>query len=59
MFPTTLASLGAKIEGNKLGLGVNLFSTEKTLLEKFGFEYVNNEITQNSIFYDEEILKKN
>ena len=27
--------------------------------KKFGFEYVNNEITQNSIFYDEEILKKN
>ena len=29
MFPTTLAALGVKIEGNKLGLGVNLFSLNK------------------------------
>lgn len=57
MFPTTLASLGVEIEGNKLGLGVNLFSNEKTLLEKLGFEYLNNELTKNSSYYDKEILK--
>lgn len=52
MFPTTLASLGAEIEGNKLGLGVNLFSDEKTLLEKHGYKYVNKELLKNSIFYN-------
>lgn len=57
MFPTTLASLEVEIEGNRLGLGVNLFSKEKTLLEELGFEYVNNELTKNSIYYDEKILK--
>lgn len=37
-FPTTLASLGVTIEGNRLGLGTNLFSTESTLLEVYGME---------------------
>ena len=36
LFPTTIASLGFKIEGNRLGLGTNLFSKEETLLEKYG-----------------------
>ena len=58
MFPTTLASLGVEIEGNKLGLGVNLFSKEKTLLEKLSFKYLNNELTKNSIYYNENILKE-
>ena len=29
MYPTILASLGVEIEGNQLGLGVNLFSNKK------------------------------
>lgn len=57
MFPTTLASLGVKIEGDRLGLGVNLFSKEKTLLEELGFEYVNEELIKNSIYYDKKIIK--
>ena len=56
MFPTTLAALGVKIEGNKLGLGVNLFSTEKTLLEEYGKEYINEEIMKKSFYYDNELL---
>lgn len=56
MFPTTLASLGAEIKGNKLGLGVNLFSKEKTLLEELGFEYVNDELTKTSNYYDSTII---
>ena len=32
LFPTTLAAIGAKIEGNALGLGVNLYSDRQTLL---------------------------
>ena len=56
MYPTTLAALGAKIEGNKLALGTNLFSEEQTLIEKYGLEYVNNELMRTSQFYDDEIL---
>lgn len=52
MFPTTLAALGVKIEGNTLGLGVNLFSDEKTLIEKNGFEYVNEEFSKKSDYYN-------
>lgn len=43
-FPTTLASLGVEISGNRLGLGTNLFSSEETLIETYGKEQVNNRI---------------
>ena len=35
-YPTILASMGAEIEGNRLGLGSNLFSAEPTLTERYG-----------------------
>ncbi|MBQ2946755.1 MAG: LTA synthase family protein [Bacilli bacterium] len=57
-FPTTLASLGVEIEGNKLGLGVNLFSEEKTLVEKLGLENLNKEISKKSSYYDNIIIGK-
>lgn len=56
MFPTTLASLGVKIKGDRLGLGTNLFSGKKTLFEEFGVDYVNSEILKNSNYYNEKIL---
>lgn len=56
IFPTTLASLGVKIEDNKLGLGVNLFSDEETLLEELGEEEFNSEISKKSFYYDNNIL---
>ena len=58
MFPTTLASLGVKIEGNKLGLGTNLFSNEQTLIEKYDYNYVNEEIKKKSFYYDNVLLGK-
>lgn len=58
MYPTILASIGVNIEGNKLGLGVNLFSKEKTLLEKYEGEYLNEELKKNSTFYNREILEE-
>lgn len=58
MFPTTLASLGVDIDGNRLGLGTNLFSNEKTLIEKYDYSYVNEEIKKKSFFYDNIILGK-
>lgn len=56
MYPTTLAAIGAKIEGNKLALGTNLFSKEPTLAEKYGVEYVRNEIEKKSVFYNKKLL---
>lgn len=47
-FPTTLASLGAEIEGNRLGLGTNLFSSEATLLEKYDKNTIDIELDKKS-----------
>ena len=56
MFPTTLAAIGAKIEGEKLGLGTNLFSNEKTLAEKYGVEYLREELAKKSTFYNKKLI---
>ena len=56
MMPTTLAALGVTIEGNRLGLGTNLFSDRKTLTEEFGHEEVDLEFQQNSEFYNQTFL---
>ena len=58
MYPTILASMGAKVEGNRLGFGVNLFSGEKTLIESIGREYFNDELLKSSEFYDTIIMSK-
>lgn len=47
-FPTTLASLGVTIEGDRLGLGTNLFSTTPTLTERFGIETVKSQVGRKS-----------
>lgn len=44
MFPTTLAALGVKIDGECLGLGTNMFSGKETLREKLGANYINSEL---------------
>lgn len=49
-FPTTLAAMGADIEGNRLGLGTNVFSGEETLLEKDGMQMINTEFSKKSDF---------
>ena len=54
-FPTTLASLGAEIDGNKLGLGTNLFSCKKTLGEIYGNSYINENLNQTSVFYNKKL----
>ena len=51
MFPTILAALGVKIKGERLGLGVNLFSDEKTLPEKMGKDVYISELKKYSNFY--------
>lgn len=51
MFPTILAALGVQIDGNRLGLGVNLFSDEPTLPEKLGKEVYLAELRKYSNYY--------
>lgn len=51
-FPTTLAALGVQIDGDRLGLGTNLFSGTKTLLEEFGNSKVNAELKKKSEFIE-------
>ena len=52
MFPTTLAVLGVQIEGDRLGIGTNLFGTRQTLAEELGFETYEQEISRHSSFFD-------
>ena len=60
MFPTILASIGVKIDGERLGVGTNLFSGEPTLFEEHGGEegwkYVGDAFGVKSEFYNENIL---
>lgn len=51
-FPTTLAAMGVDIQGNKLGLGVNLYSEEQTYIEQMGLSSVREELKKNSDFMD-------
>ena len=52
-FPTTLAALGAYIEGDRLGLGTNLFSSKKTLLEETGVSELTVELSKKSKFMEQ------
>ena len=52
-FPTTLAAMGVKIEGDRLGLGTNLFSSLDTIVERDGLDFVNTELQKSSDWMDE------
>lgn len=53
IYPTMLESMGAKIEGHRLGLGTSLFSDIPTLTEStFSIEQMNTEIRKSSKIYD-------
>ncbi|MBO5421137.1 MAG: LTA synthase family protein [Clostridia bacterium] len=61
MFPTMLASIGVKIEGERLGVGTNLFSERATIIEENGvgtegWKYVDKEFSYRSDYYIENIL---
>ncbi len=57
MFPTVLASMGVQIEGERLNLGTNLFSDKKTLIETYGFTYVDKELRKQSSYYKQKLMK--
>ena len=52
MFPTTLAAMNVRIEGNRLGMGVNLYSEEETLIERYGLDICDSMIGRPSAFMD-------
>ena len=56
IFPTILASLGFEIEGDRLGLGTNLYSDKKTVMELVGRKKFMEEISKNSKLYNKDIL---
>ncbi len=51
IYPTTLAALGYTIDGDALGLGVNLFSGRETLAEEMGYEAMDQELKKNDPYY--------
>ena len=56
LYPTTLAALGVEIEGDRLGLGTNLFSDRPTLMEEMGVDTFRQELDKTSRFYNEKLL---
>lgn len=58
MFPTILAALGADLEQNRLGLGTNLFSEEKTLFEQYNTSFIFDELKKRSPYYNRTFLYK-
>jgi phosphoglycerol transferase len=56
-YPTILAAMGCEIEGDRLGVGTNLFSGKKTVFEEYGVDYINKEFEKKSELYNKEIFK--
>jgi phosphoglycerol transferase len=52
IFPTTLASLGVTIPGDRLGLGTNLYGTQKTLLETYGAKELEAQLAIKSELFE-------
>lgn len=57
IFPTILSSLNVEIEGDRLGLGTDLFSDKLTLVEYLGSEYFYDHISRKSDYYNDEFMK--
>lgn len=51
MFPSILSSIGYTIPSGRLGLGTDLFSSEKTLSEALGYSELDSELKKSSDFY--------
>ncbi len=56
IYPTILESLGATIDGHRLGLGTSLYSNVPTLIEVLGYDELNKQMGYKSTFYEEVIL---
>lgn len=57
LFPTTLSALGCTLSNDRMGFGTDLYSNTPTLLEEKGQGWLNYELSLNSTYYDENILR--
>ena len=57
MFPTILATMGFEIDGERLGLGTNIFSDLPTLSEKYGYHWLEAELNRYSSYYVDHFVK--
>ena len=53
MFPTTLAAMGFNIAGDRLAMGVNMFSGQQTVIEHLGYDTFAEEVVKSSDYYNE------
>ena len=59
VYPSVLTALGARIEGDKLGLGTSLFSNAPTVSEQIGdTEKFNEQLLKRSAVYDRLLYKR-
>lgn len=58
MFPTTLSAIGCTIDGDRLGLGTDLFSGTPTLCEEMGADAFVDEVQKRSDFYNDNFLSR-
>jgi len=57
LYPTTLSALDVKIDGEQLGLGVDLFSGKKTLMEQMGYQNFYDELNKRSNYYNKNLMQ--
>ncbi len=57
IFPPTLKALGANIEGERLGLGTDAFSSKPTLAEELGNGYLDGQLGSYSQYYMDNFLE--
>lgn len=57
IFPTTLAALGVEIDGDRLGLGTNVFSQKSTLLEEMGETEFDLQLSRHSKYYNDKFIR--
>ncbi len=56
LFPTMLAAMGCEIEGERLGIGTNLFSERPTLMEEMGVDEFMEQMTRRSEYYNNNFI---
>ena len=57
MLPTTLSAMGVELSNNRLGLGVDLFSEEDSMIESLGYDAFYTELMKRSTFYERNFMK--
>lgn len=56
LYPTILSAAGIKVKGDKLGVGINLFSSQKTFLERMGSNDFEYELQATTTWYNTHYL---